>query len=1186
MIATATALSLAVFSFLGESAPAAAQGMALPGKFSVNAAGGASYTIPIVVPPGTAGMIPSLALAYNSQGRNGLVGMGWSVDGLASVDRCPRTLAQDGVRGIINYDANDRFCLDGQRLMVISGTYGADGSEYRTEIESFSRVLAHGTAGTGPAWFEVHTKSGQIMQFGNTTDSRVLAQGKTTARNWALNKVSDTKGNYFTVTYTNDTTNGQAYPIRIDYTANDGAGLAAYNSVRFVYNSSRPDVVPAYHLGSLQQTTVLLTDVQTYAGASLVADYRLAYTQGSATGRSQLTSVTLCDGGSTCLPATTFGWLNGTTTPSVISNPASRNSNLSGYRAYVGDFNGDGMADILWDAEANQASPSSTGTRELWTATGSGNFTVTSNVASENGQLSGYAPVVVDFNRDGKTDLWWYQVNSSGLATGPTSLWLGTGTATFSVSAGPSVSANNNLESLGDLNGDGRTDSVWESGHVVTTAITQPNGTLAVNSLNGCTTQYPGWSGCNIVASGFDYDGDGLLDLLWLQPYPASNPAVALQHGNGLGGFTNVFASNNASVAGYVPYLVDVNGDGNTDILWDNVSTTGQSQGNRILWLSKGDGTFVVQSNVGGQNGTLSGYRAHIGDFNGDGLPDILWVQESSGGTQGTTGNGATNSGSSGLSSGTNVLWLGKGDGTFTVITNAFGLNGTLVGYAPILADVNGDGKTDVLWDSRSGTDTRSTGTRALWLSDGVPPDLINSITTGIGANVAIAYKPLTDGTVYTKDSNAIDPFADLQAPMVVVSRVDASNGIGGTVSSSYAYAGAKSDQNGRGFLGFRQMTVTDLQTNIIQTTNYRLDYPFLTLAASETKTLSGATLNATANAYAATALGGTRYQVFLAQSQATSADLDGSVMPTATSGFQYDTYGNATQIVVSATDGFSKTTNNTYTNDTTNWFLGRLTNASVASLITSPGSAPAQGPTSVVIAYSTSNLNLWNYLVSIGAAVPGKPGAWNVTINSGVTISSGSTSLPALDTGSFPTGSTLQLTNAGTIVGAGGNGGGGGNCFAVPQISGGAGGAGGGALRAQLTTTVVNNGSIWGGGGGGGGAGGDGYASSTGGGGGAGLISGGGGAGYQGANGSAGTLTAGGAAGSVQGAGEKGGNGGGPGLVGAAGANGSVSCGFDGDGNPINPTPGGAAGAAGAAAIGNSFITWTTVGDRRGPLN
>ena len=78
----------------------------------------------------------------------------------------------------------------------------------------------------------------------------------------------------------------------------------------------------------------------------------------------------------------------------------------------------------------------------------------------------------------------------------------------------------------------------------------------------------------------------------------------------------------------------------------------------------------------------------------------------------------------------------------------------------PILADFNGDGKTDILWDSRTGTDTRSTGTRVLWLSDGVAPDVMTSVTTGIGASLAVTYKPLTDAGVYTKDSTAIDPLS------------------------------------------------------------------------------------------------------------------------------------------------------------------------------------------------------------------------------------------------------------------------------------------------------------------------------------------------------------------------------------------------------------------------------------------
>ena len=184
-----------------------------PGALSVDRTGAATYQIPIQVPPGTAGIEPSLSLVYNSHQGNGSLGVGWALAGLSAIDRCPRTEAQDGVHGGIGYDSNDRFCLDGERLMVVAGTYGADGAEYRTEVESFARLTSHGTAGSGPAWFEVETKSGNRIEFGNTADSRIEGYGRDEARRWALNRITDSAGNYMTVSYVEK--NGQVYPDRI-----------------------------------------------------------------------------------------------------------------------------------------------------------------------------------------------------------------------------------------------------------------------------------------------------------------------------------------------------------------------------------------------------------------------------------------------------------------------------------------------------------------------------------------------------------------------------------------------------------------------------------------------------------------------------------------------------------------------------------------------------------------------------------------------------------------------------------------------------------------------------------------------------------------------------------------------------------------------------------------------------------
>jgi Salmonella virulence plasmid 65kDa B protein/FG-GAP-like repeat len=248
-VPAATALALPGTSSAGATA----------GSFAVSDMGGAQYSIPIAVPPGIAGMQPSVSLNYSSQGGNGHVGVGWSIGGLSAVTRCPKTIAQDGFKAGINYDAdkeNDAFCLDGQRLIQISTRAASDPEfgailirEYRTEIDRFDRIESFETTGTslmkvaeGPSNFRVTTKSGQIMDYGwrwwdlnrgfQQANSRI-----NTVRTWALDRVSDRNGNYYAIDYegTNSLTSA---PIRGPLTAASPpvgsiAPVGAYPQVEF-----------------------------------------------------------------------------------------------------------------------------------------------------------------------------------------------------------------------------------------------------------------------------------------------------------------------------------------------------------------------------------------------------------------------------------------------------------------------------------------------------------------------------------------------------------------------------------------------------------------------------------------------------------------------------------------------------------------------------------------------------------------------------------------------------------------------------------------------------------------------------------------------------------------------------------------------------------------------------------------
>ena len=151
------------------------------GQLSVSLTGGATYNIPIAVPPGINGIVPQVSLSYNSQGGNGLAGYGWNISGVSVITRIPSTKFHDNNIDAVDFNSLDRFAFDGQRLLVKNGTagvYGGNGTVYETESFSNVQITSYGIhpngADYGPAYFIVKYPDGSIAQYGSSTDSRSI----------------------------------------------------------------------------------------------------------------------------------------------------------------------------------------------------------------------------------------------------------------------------------------------------------------------------------------------------------------------------------------------------------------------------------------------------------------------------------------------------------------------------------------------------------------------------------------------------------------------------------------------------------------------------------------------------------------------------------------------------------------------------------------------------------------------------------------------------------------------------------------------------------------------------------------------------------------------------------------------------------------------------------------------------
>ena len=278
----------------------------------------------------------------------------------------------------------------------------------------------------------------------------------------------------------------------------------------------------------------------------------------------------------------------------------------------VGDLNGDGNQDLVTANSHNDVS--------VLLGNGNGGFAPAVQFAVGVGPTAPQSVAIGDFNSDGKKDL-----VTANFGTNNVGVLLGNGTGGFGPAVQFAVGVGGTAPqsvAIGDFNSDGKPD-----------LVTANSGTNNVGVLlgNGAGSFAPGISIADVLdprsmAVG-DFNGDGKQDVITAN---STLNGVNVLLGNGAGGFA---APRFFAVGGELPRSVavaDLNADGKLDAVVpiNNFFGTGA----RISVLQgDGNGGFATPVFFAVGDGDTNPHSAAMGDFNGDGQPDVVTANTGTG---------------------------------------------------------------------------------------------------------------------------------------------------------------------------------------------------------------------------------------------------------------------------------------------------------------------------------------------------------------------------------------------------------------------------------------------------------------------------------------------------------------------------------------------------------------------------
>jgi hypothetical protein len=398
---------------------------------------------------------------------------------------------------------------------------------------------------------------------------------------------------------------------------------------------------------------------------------------------------------------------NGTFQTAVLTSLTSNNEDP----IFVGDLNGDGKDDVL------QVHPELTpSTVDVYLSNGDGTFAASTNVQLSAFSLSG--GVLTDINGDGKLDILLVDSETPGIVT----YLLGNGDGTFQAGVPMATltgAAPNNIF-FADFNGDGKIDFAGTTNSGQLSVYLSASGAFAAPV--SLATSDGNYNACNDIAG--DLTGDGKPEIVSVN---CNYNTLTVYVNNGDGSFQTGAYYQNPGDGDSDPYglaIADLNGDGKNDVVVSN-----EEAGAITTFLGNGDGTLTPVP-VGFAASGWTWETPLVADFNGDGILDVLQSQDNytfaylEGNGDGTfdsalsyyAGTAAQNIYSYSIASGDFngdgipdvVLGQDGGDGNspgiLVMLSNpdgslqpgvSFGTNSSTLAYV-VVGDFNGDQKLDI----------------------------------------------------------------------------------------------------------------------------------------------------------------------------------------------------------------------------------------------------------------------------------------------------------------------------------------------------------------------------------------------------------------------------------------------------------------------------------------------------------